>query len=399
MNKNMRLIGISIIVIAIILIVTAIALTFVYIQKNQGKVEEEPGLEYFITKSQNKLGISKSNGNVILNNSYDSIIRNQDAVYLKATEASYIYFLSTGTYVTLDGKETDVNCLTDLEDNLLPYFVLSYGQDESSKIYKLYDLQGNKYGNRDFASEQDIYNFLNISKTYVAKAPSNELKVKYSTITGLDYPTELKKSKYIVSTKEDNKTGKKGIVDENDAVIIPLEYDEITLIGNSKAAVKLVKNGVNYLANGAGKMVEIEPGFEIVSFEGNCFIQKKGSNVSKIYDSNLNVVITGIYTYPNDFKFFKTMNSKYFLSIVKSKNITTIYNLTDKTEKEVENLKIDYLITYTTTSKIENLIYQKDLNNYILNLSDFTSYKLKSVANLINPLDNGTKYLIQKEEK
>lgn len=54
------------------------------------------------------------------------LIRNQDAVYLKATEASYIYFLSTGTYVTLDGRETDVNCLIDLEDNLLPYFVFSY---------------------------------------------------------------------------------------------------------------------------------------------------------------------------------------------------------------------------------------------------------------------------------
>lgn len=74
------------------------------------------------------------------------------------------------------------------------------------------------------------------------KAPSNELKSKvfYNYRAWLSYKiTKIYNILYLL--KEDNKTGKKGIVDENDAVIIPLEYDEITLIGNSKAAVN-VKN-------------------------------------------------------------------------------------------------------------------------------------------------------------
>lgn len=387
------------ILIAIVSVVIILIAIIIGIYKTPAKtVENNPTPQsnlYFVTQNADKTlyGISTTEGKVILEPKYTQMARINDSVYLKNNDDSYIFFLNDGTSISLGGKEAQIYFVYDNTDNLLPYYILRYGDTEQSSIYRIYNDKGTRQDSRDFASLNDAYQFLNAKVVFKANVATADFLSKYNVISTISYPTKDGKTQYIVTKKTDLVGGLEGVVDETGRVILDLTYTKITQIPNSTNALDVVSSDKEYVFLSSEKLVEVEPGFEFVTAD-NYFIQKKGNTVNKIYNSNGEVVVDGIYNLNEDLVPLTTKSGTTYMLVQDKKGVYSLYNLTNnkKNDTQYTNVVLDYIDNYTNLTKNTSFMYSNNGTYYALDLSNLYSYKLNVLTYIYSPLDMGIIY-------
>lgn len=401
MQKRQR-IAIIIIIFAILILGFAILLIIIEgtkAQKNQ-KIEiyNESDI-YILTEYDDKYGISKIDGTNIIEPKFDQISRVGNFVYLKNEKESFIYSLEKGTYQNLDGKETEVTLEYSSTDNtLLPYFVLRYGSDEQSAIYRIYNEDGTKYSSQDYTNLKDIQKLLKAKTEFTSVTFPENLAKDYNLSNQIPYKTIDNKNQYIVTKKDSNTiNATKGVIDETGKVILDFKYKNIDVVKNDANALKLTDTDNNdYIFTKDQKLGKIDNGFDIYGINGGGYLQIKGNTVNKIYDSKLTVAADGIYTYPDDFTFAMNKDHKLLLLLKKSDQKYYLYNLTDS-KIEIEsynNIFVDYLKTYTGEYRNSAILFKDAKGNlYILDLSNLKTAKVLVPADYVSsPLDYGILY-------
>lgn len=397
MSKD-KIFAISLIVFAIIILIIAFVLAF----SGKGKTNnvdiynnEKPEELYLVTKSSDKYGVSKIDGTVLVRPECDKITRVDNTLYLKIGTESYLYFLDNGKSVSLGGKESNVVFAYSNTGDTLPYFILQYGESEANSIYKIYKEDGTKYIEKDFALLNDVYAYLGAETKFTPKIFPTNLSASYSLISTIQYPTKDNMTQYVV--KAANAVNDyKGIIDETGKILVPVEYTDIQNLTVSDEAIKLIKGEKSYIFTKQEKTIEVENGFDIAIYEG-CYVQKRGTTVNKIYDLNGNIVIDGIYKYPDDFKFISVKNSDFYVLLTKASNSYELYDFSNQ-QKNIQNLT-NIVTTYfdfyknQNNYKLTSLLYSKNGAYYILDLKYLKSYKVTTTgATILSPLDYGITY-------
>ncbi|MCX8073980.1 MAG: hypothetical protein N2749_00125 [Clostridia bacterium] len=392
--KKINLLAILLITVSFILFALAVTIAVISLKGNKANnnVSEKSETMYLVTEDSGKYGISKADGTILVRPECSTISRIQDTVYLKIGQNSYLYFLNNNKSLELGGKETDIIYAYSDKNELMPYFILKYGSDENNYIYRVYNVDGTRYTDKDYTDINTIYSQIKAQSVYQEKSIPENIKARYINVIKIPYLSKLNKYQYIVSRSE-NGVINYGIVDEDNTLILPIEYSKIDLLVQSKAAVKLQKDNKLYLFTRQEKSIEIEDGFEVLAFEDGYFIQKRGTTVNKVYDLNGKVIIDGIYNYPNDFIFLNSINSNAYILLTESQNKYSLYNIKDNSKIQFESVSVDYFKDYTGHYKNSGIIYIKNEISYILNLKNFESIKINVANTIYSVLDYGIEYI------
>ena len=338
-NKN-TIIAIILIMVAVTLIGlgVVIAIKEFQAQANAGNDSIE---RIYLVQANGAFGVMSASGKTIAKPQYTKIARINDMLYLKSTNASYLYNLTTGKSVTLDGVETDILYIQG-NDGLLDKYILQYGETDSDAIYRIIDASGEKVSTKDFASVDAVYNFLELTpiSNFIPKDVLSTSLNKTDVVATLSYPTTDGKSQYIVKSGD-----KFGIVDENNTPVVETTFDKIDQIKNSSKACTAIKGDSNYLILDNGNSIATESGFEF-DYNGTGYvIQKRGATGNKIYNLNGEVVVDKIFSYPTKLVTLNGTNANYLLLQDDKSGLWSIYNIdtTEKLQAEYSNLVVDYL--------------------------------------------------------
>lgn len=391
---------VSIILILVILLFIGAAIYFLYengifnfIKVDDGKVVFESNDLFLVTKNEDKFGINKTDGNVILECQYNTLLRNDNSVYIKDENGSYVFFLNNNKSISLGGKENDVMLAYDKTSGRpLPYFILVYGTGDSS-IYRIYTIEGVRYSNKDFTDLSLVYEFLDAKIQVTSKQAPKAVTDSYSVKEQLDYLSSQSKHQYVVSDKEE-KNKKYGIVDENGRIILDVACDSLTRMPGKENGVIAEKNGRKYVFMQNEKLIEIDPGFELSSDFGVLF-QKKGNTVNKLYNLNGEVVVDGIYDYSTDFITYRTDNSTYVF--VKQDGNYSLYNITSNKKYDTTYSEIisEYMKDYKDSQVWETgYLYMSGGVPYCIDFKTMKASRINVTANIHSILDIGYKYKI-----
>jgi hypothetical protein len=397
-DKKTILILISIVSVIVILIAILIAIYNAPLAQgnNANNNQTEENNLYFVTQTEGVgYGICKTDGTVVLNPEYSQLARVDDSVYLKTDEDSYLFFLNDGKSVSLGGKESEVYFVYDNNNQLLPYYILRYGESEQSSIYRIYNNKGIRHDTRDFSSLNDAYKFLNAKELFKPIVATADVTDQYTVLSTISYPTSDGKTQYVV-TSNSNSESLQGIVDETGRVVLDLSYKSISKIPESNNALKIEKEDKSYIFLSSEKLVEVEPGFEFVTSNGY-FIQKRGNTVNKIYNLSGEVVIDGIYNLKDDLVALNSKSGSAFMLVQEKKGEYSLYNLTNnsKSENEYMSVLLTYMNKYTDSVKNTSFIYTDKDSYYALDLSDLKTYKMNITSNIFSPLDLGIIYKVK----
>lgn len=396
-DKKTVLILIAIVSVVIILIAILIGIYSTPTSGQNNNNTDESDKLYFVTRTaENGYGICKTNGKNVIDSAYSKIARVNDTVYLKDEQNSYMYFLNDGKSVSLGGKESDVYFVYDKGGNLLPYYVLRYGESEQTSIYRIYNDKGVRHASKDFATLNDAYKFLNAKELYEKNATtSTVIGDKYKVLTPLEYLTNEGKRQYIV-TQKDVENGLQGIVDETGRVVLEVTYKKISTIPNSTNAVKAETVDKTYIFLVTEKLIEVESGFEFVTSDGY-FIQKRGTTVNKIYNITGDVVVDGIYNINTDLTPLNTKSGASYMLVQENKGVYDLYNLTNnkKTEIQYGDVILEYLGKYNSGAKNTAFMYSKNSTYFALDLESIKAYKMTIISEIVSPLDLGVIYTAQ----
>ncbi len=394
---------ISIILILVILLFLGALLYFLYkngifnaILSNKENVNYEKNDLFFVTKNNNKYGICKSDGSVVLESKYNVMLRNGNSVYVKEESDSYVFFLNNNRSISLGGKETDVSLEYDkTTGQILPYFILTYGEGDSA-IYRIYTSDGVRYANRDFTDRDSVSKFLDSGIDFIPNKASTAVTDLYNVVSTVDYPTKQGRTQYIVKIKED-KNSKIGIVDEVGRIVVDLDCDTIKMIEGKEKGVIIERDNKSYIFLQSEKLIEVDSGFEFVSLDG-CIFQKKGDTVNKVYNLNGETVIYGIYNYSSDFACYRTTENVYFF--VNEGNAYSLYNLTTnrKFDQTYTNVSKDYLKDYKDSKVYEiGYIYISNGVPYCVDFNNMKEYRINMIMDIPYMLDIGYKYQITED--
>lgn len=393
--KNQRKIAIVIIIISILILAFAFILILIDVSKNNQNNNVEIYNEsniYFVIKSQDKYGIAKVDGTIIIKPNFDKIARVDNTVYLKNDDESFFYSLTNGTYKNLDGKESDVYFAYSEDGTLLPYFIFKYGSDDA--IYMIYNTDGTKYVESDYTNLNDVYEKINAKKQFTSKNFSINLITNYTLIKELPYLTKDFKNQYIVTKIGDNT--KKGIIDETGKIILDFKYSDIEVVKNKEIAVKVKDSNGEYIFTRQEKLGKIDDNFDIVAVDSNCYLQLRGTTVNKIYDSNLNLINSGIYTYPGDFIFANTLKLKSYLILKKNDKEYVLYDISNQGKEvgDYSNVINDYFKNYKNDYRLSTILYKDGTTMYAIDLESLKTLKvLVSNDYISSPLDYGNIYM------
>lgn len=361
--------------------------------KNNVESKVEDNNLYVITSSEAGYGISRTNGKVVLNPEYKQIARVNNTVYLATANDSYFYFLDTNQSVNLGKKETELLFAYSDKNELLPYFILRYGDSIETSIYKIYNEKGEIHVNRDFATLNDAYKYLKAKQEFTPIAATNSINSLYTIVATIPYPSKEGKTMYVVSGKDNKENKNQGIVDEMGRVILNLEYSKISLIANSNNAIKVEKEDKAYVFLKEERLIEIETGFDIESYD-KFFLQKRGTTFNKIYNMNGEIVVSGIYKLNEDMISFNSISGDAYILIQDKKNEYTLYDVVNnkKLEEKYSNITTDYLKDMKNSFKSIGFMYVNQGVNKIIDFQDMKSYNLKLVNTVNAPLDMGAIY-------
>lgn len=389
-NKN-TIIAIILIMIAI----TLIGLGVVIAIKDMTPQDTSEDLveRLYIVQANNAYGVMTSTGKIVAQPQFSKIARINDILYLKANNTSYLYNLLTKETITLDGVESDILYIKG-DNGFLDKYILQYGNTSTDAIYRIIDNTGKKVTDKDFASIEAIYSFLELT------APDN-FSPKDAKTTSLNtadisatltYPTQDGKSQYIIK-KVDNGTTKYGIVDENNKQIVEPVFDKIEQIKDSNKACTAIKGTLNYVILDNGTSIETEQGFEFDYSEDGYVIQKRGTTGNKIYNLDGDVIVDKIFTYPAKIVTLNSSNAKYLLMQDEKTNLWSMYNMdtAQKLDAEFSNLVVDYLYEKDTNVINTSFMYKTATSLIGVDLSTFTTFNINIVYSVVSPLESGSK--------
>lgn len=389
-NKN-TIIAIILIMIAI----TLIGLGVVIAMKDMTPQDtsEDSVERLYIVQANNAYGVMTSTGKIIAQPQFSKIARINDILYLKANNTSYLYNLLTKETITLDGVESDILYIKG-DNGFLDKYILQYGNTSTDAIYRIIDNTGKKVTDKDFASIEAVYSFLNLTMNneFTPKdAKSTSLNTATISAT-LSYPTQDGKSQYIIK-KVDNGTTKYGIVDEDNKQIVEPVFDKIEQIKNSNKACTAVKGTLNYVILDNGTSIETEQGFEFDYSEDGYVVQKRGTTGNKIYNLDGDVIVDKIFTYPAKIVTLNSSNAKYLLMQDEKNNLWSMYNMdtAQKLDAEFSNLVVDYLYEKDTNVINTSFMYKTSTSLVGVDLSTFTTFNINIVYSVVSPLESGSK--------
>lgn len=389
-NKN-TIIAIILIMIAI----TLIGLGVVIAIKDMTPQDTSEDLveRLYIVQANNAYGVMTSTGKIVAQPQFSKIARINDILYLKANNTSYLYNLLTKETITLDGVESDILYIKG-DNGFLDKYILQYGNTSTDAIYRIIDNTGKKVTDKDFASIEAIYSFLNLTMNneFTPKdAKSTSLNTATISAT-LSYPTQDGKSQYIIK-KVDNGTTKYGIVDEDNKQIVEPVFDKIEQIKNSNKACTAVKGTLNYVILDNGTSIETEQGFEFDYSEDGYVVQKRGTTGNKIYNLDGDVIVDKIFTYPAKIVTLNSSNAKYLLMQDEKTNLWSMYNMdtAQKLDAEFSNLVVDYLYEKDTNVINTSFMYKTATSLVGVDLSTFTTFNINIVYSVVSPLESGSK--------
>ena len=385
-------------IIAIILImvaVTLIGLGIVIALKDLGTspILEDASERLYVVEANNAYGVMDANGEIIAQPQFIKVARINNILYLKASNASYLYNLTTKETVTLDGYESDFIYIKS-DNGFLDKYILQYGDTDKDAIYRIVDGSGNKVTNKDFASISAIYSFLDLIETnnFTPKTVENTTLDKTNIVTTLSYPTVDGKSQYIIKEVQDSIT-KYGIVDENNKQIIEPLFDKIEQIKNSNKACMAKKGNLEYVILDNGTSIETESGFEFDYNEDGYVIQKRGTTANKIYNLNGDVIVDKIFKYPAQIVTLNGANAKYMLMQDEKTSLWSMYNIdtAEKLDVEFSNLVVDYLQEKDINVVNTSFMYKSSSSLIGVDLSTFKTFNINIMYSVVAPLESGFK--------
>lgn len=389
-NKN-TIIAIILIMIAI----TLIGLGVVIAIKDMTPQDTSEDLveRLYIVQANNAYGVMASTGKIVAQPQFSKIARINDILYLKANNTSYLYNLLTKETITLDGVESDILYIKG-DNGFLDKYILQYGNTSTDAIYRIIDNTGKKVTDKDFASIEAIYSFLELTAPdnfSPRDAKTTSLNTADISAT-LSYPTQDGKSQYIIK-KVDNGTTKYGIVDEDNKQIVEPVFDKIEQIKDSNKACTAVKGTLNYVILDNGTSIETEQGFEFDYSEDGYVIQKRGTTGNKIYNLDGDVIVDKIFTYPAKIVTLNSSNAKYLLMQDEKTNLWSMYNMdtAQKLDAEFSNLVVDYLYEKDTNVINTSFMYKTATSLVGVDLSTFTTFNINIVYSVVSPLESGSK--------
>ena len=389
MNKTK--IATVLIVIAAILIIAGIVLgIYDYNLNNNNDINLN---NLYLVEYNGAFGVMSSNGKSLTNIQYSKIARINDMLYLKSSSASYLYNLTNGETVTLDGIEDDIIYIND-SNGFIDKYILQYGTSDNDAIYRLIDSTGQKVTDKDFASVSAVYSYLGMIEptTFTPKEVSATVLDKSVVVSTLTYPTQDGKSQYIVKSGEGNNL-KYGIVDENNNVVIESIFDKIEQIKDSNKACMGIKNNLNYVILDNETLIETEEGFEFDFSDEGYVIQKRGTTGNKIYNLNGDVVIDKIFTYPTNLVTLNTTNTKYLLMQDTKTGLWSMYNMNtaEKLDVQYSNIVIDYLKEKNPNVINTTFMYQTVEGLVGVDLNNFEAFNISIPYTVVAPLESGLK--------
>ncbi|MDD4386282.1 MAG: hypothetical protein PHD15_00765 [Clostridia bacterium] len=392
-DRKTILILISIVSVVIILIAILIIIYKVPSNKEENNNQSEQNNLYFIIENKETgYGISKTNGSVVLKPEYSQIARVDDCVYLKSKDDSYMFFLNDGKSVSLGGKESEVYFVYDKYKKILPYYVLRYGESEQTSIYRIFNDKGIRHDTKDFSTLNDAYKFLNAKEVFKSVVAPTSITSLYTVISTLNYPTSEGKTQYIV-TKQEDKQGLQGLVDESGRIILELTYKKISSIQGSINGLKAETGDKTFIFLVSEKLIEVEPGFEFIT-SNSYVIQKKGNTVNKIYNSFGEVVVDGIYNINEDLTSLNLKTGTSYMLVQEKKGTYSLYNIASnkKVDNEYTNILLDYITDYSQDTKNTAFMYKNNEIYYAVDLDNLKSYKMNISSATLSPLDIGIIY-------
>lgn len=378
------------IVIAAILIIAGIVLGIYDYKPNNNDINLN---NLYLVEYNGAFGVMSSNGKSLTNIQYSKIARINDILYLKSNSASYLYNLTNGETVTLDGIEDDIIYIND-SNGFIDKYILQYGTSDNDAIYRLIDSAGKKVTDKDFASVSAVYSYLGMIEptTFTPKDVSATVLDKSVVVSTLTYPTQDGKSQYIVKSGEGNNL-KYGIVDENNNTVIEATFDKIEQIKDSNKACMGIKNNLNYVILDNETLIETEEGFEFDFSDEGYVIQKRGTTGNKIYNLNGDVVIDKIFTYPTNLVTLNTTNAKYLLMQDTKTGLWSMYNMNtaEKIDVQYSNIVIDYLKEKNPNVINTTFMYQTVEGLVGVDLSNFEAFNISIPYTVVAPLESGLK--------
>ncbi len=390
-NKN-TIIAIILIMVAITLIGLGIIIAIKDLKptntSNSDSIER-----LYIIEANNAFGVMSANGKTIANPQFTKVARVNNILYLKAENISYLYNLLTGETITLDGVENDFIYIKSA-DGFLDKYILQYGASESDAIYRLVDATGKKATEKDFASINAVYSFLEITPPdkFVAKDVSDTSLNKADVLQALTYPTKEGKSQYIIKSSNSGST-KYGIVDEDNMQIIEATFDKIEQIKDSNKACMAVKDDLNYIILDNGTSIETEEGFEFEYNDEGYVIQKRGTTGNKIYNLNGDVIIDKIFTYPTTLVTLNGANADFLLIQDTKTGLWNMYNMdtAEKLDVEFSNIITDYLNEKDPNVINTTFMYKNTTSLVGVDLSNFETFNISIPYTVVAPLESGLK--------
>lgn len=389
-NKN-TIIAIILIMVAITLIGLGVVIAF---KDMTPKDTSEDSIErLYVIEANNAYGVMNSKGKIVAQPQFSKIARINNIIYLKANNTSYLYNLITKETITLDGVESDILYIKG-ENGFLDKFILQYGETTTDAVYRIIDATGKKVTDKDFASINAIYSYLELVEpdNFTPKDAKETTLNSAEVAATLSYPTKDGKSQYIVK-KTENGTIKYGIVDENNKQIIEPVFDKIEQIKDSNKACTAIKDNLNYVILDNGTSIETEPGFEFDYNKDGYVIQKRGTTGNKIYNLSGDVIVDKIFTYPAKLATLNSANAKYLLMQDEKTNLWSMYNMdtAQKLDAEFSNLVVDYLYEKDINVINTSFMYKNATSLVGVDLSDFSTFNINIVYTVVSPLESGTK--------
>ena len=396
-DRKTILILISIVSIVIILIAILIMFYRVPSVKVDNNQTETNDL-YFVTVSLDpgygisSYGVSKTDGTIVLKPEYSQIARVDDSVYLKGKDDSYLFFLSDGKSVSLGGKESEVYFVYDKDGNLLPYYILRYGESIETSIYRIFNNKGIRHDIRDFSTLNDAYKFLNAKEVFNVVSAPNGITNKYNVIGTVNYLTNEGKMQYIVTKKED-KDVLQGLVDESGRILLEFSYKKISAIQGSSSGLSVESDEKSFIFLVSEKLIEVESGFEFIT-SNSYVMQKRGNTVNKVYNLSGEVVVDGIYNINEDLTPLNLKKGISYMLVQEKKGSYYLYNITNnkKIDNEYKEIILEYIPSYLSEGKNTTFIYKNNENYYAVDLNNLNSYKMNIISEIFSPLDMGIIY-------
>lgn len=376
-----------IVLVIVAIIILIISIGFI-ITKNVTKSRREYNIEqvenynYFILKQNNKFGVIDTNGKILIESKFDSLImpNPSKAIFICKNDNNTIVLNDKGEEIFKEYKNIDAIRLKNIASDLM--YEKSVLKFESDGKYGLINLDGKQILKPDYNSIEGLsYKEGELlvqkdEKCGIVNIKGNELvKCEYDKISVDNYYTEennYKYAGYIVGIKTEEGY-RYGYINVNGKLLLDTQYNEISRITDIKDDKNIylisAKNGQYGLTKNGEKLTDNEYQSMTYNPNMNVIVVEKSKKYGVINLSGKVIVpieynqidINGMYMYATkeqgtvvfdsegneakinvDLVRIKTENENYIITI-NTKNGQTNYGVIDKQGKQIIEEEYSYI--------------------------------------------------------